>query len=102
MGEFGYFIFVLLDKGWNVCFCIGFFVLGGFEIVNWGIFLFFDGVVVINGDCFIYGGGLMVVFDVWLIDWIILLMQVKERVFFGMDVGNFYIQIGLGVCFIIN
>lgn len=101
-GEIGYFIPVFSDKGRNICFRIGLSALGGFETVNRGSSRLHDGARVTNGDSFIYGGGLTAALDVYLTDRIILIMQAKERILFGTDVGNFHTQVGIGVRLIIN
>ncbi len=101
-GELGYFVPVLSDKGRNVCFRIGLSTLGGFETINWGNKLLPDGAAVTNKDSFIYGGGLTAAFETYLTDWVIFLLQVKERALFGTDAGNFHMQVGLGIRLIIN
>lgn len=61
-----------------------------------------DGSTLLNKDCFIYGGALTLELEAYLTDRIALLVNTKERMLFGSDIGKFHTQVSLGLKFIIN
>lgn len=100
--EGGYHYNFLSDKR-KIVFCyIGGSVLAGYETVNWGEKLLFDGSRIRNKDAFIYGGALTLGFEVYLADRIALLANLRERCLFGSKTQKFHSEYGLGLKFIIN
>ena len=100
--EGGFYYNFLSDKR-KIVFCyIGSSVLAGYETVNWGEKLLFDGSCIRNKDAFVYGGALTLDCEVYLADRIALLANVRERCLFGGKTQKFHIEYGLGVKFIIN
>ena len=61
-----------------------------------------DGATLLDKDCFIYGGVLTLELETYLTDWVVLLVNARERMLFGSDIGKFHTQVGMGLKFIIN
>ena len=61
-----------------------------------------DGATLSDEDCFIYGGALTLELEAYLTDRVALLVNARERMLFGSDIGKFHTQVGLGLKFIIN
>ena len=59
-------------------------------------------IIIVDKDCFIYGGALTLELEAYLTDRIALLVNARERALFGSDIGKFHTQVSLGVKFIIN
>lgn len=99
----GGFYYNFLSDPRKILFCyIGGSALLGYETVNWGEKLLFDGATLHTRDRFIYGGALTLNFEVYLADRIALLANVRERCLFGGDTRKFHTEYGLGAKFIIN
>lgn len=76
--------------------------LAGYETVNWGDKVLFDGSRLANKDAFIYGGAVSLELEAYLADRITLLLNVRERCLWGGSTGRFHTQFGVGIKFIIN
>lgn len=76
--------------------------LVGYETVNWGDKVLFDGATIRNRDRFLYGGAVTLEVEAYLADRIALLLNVRERCLWGGSTGQFHTQYGIGVKFIIN
>jgi hypothetical protein len=100
--EGGYYLNFLSDKSKTFFFSIGASFLAGYETINWDRKLLPDGATIENKDAFIYGGALTFETEIFLTDWLVLLVNVRERVLFGSSVGKFNTQFGTGLKFIIN
>lgn len=81
---------------------IGGSALAGYETVNWGEKVLFDGSRLTSKDAFIYGGALSLEVETYLADRIALLVNIRERCLWGGSTGHFHTQYGIGVKFIIN
>lgn len=81
---------------------IGGSALAGYETVNWGDKVLFDGSRLASKDAFIYGGALSLEVETYLADRIALTMNVRERCLWGGSTGHFHTQYGIGLKFIIN
>lgn len=81
---------------------IGGSALAGYETVNWGEKMLFDGSRLASRDAFIYGGALSLEVEAYLADRITLLVNVRERCLWGGTTGHFHTQYGIGLKFIIN
>ena len=61
-----------------------------------------NGATLSDEDCFIYGGALTLELEAYLTDRVVLLVNARERMLFGSDIGKFHTQVGMGLKFIIN
>ena len=74
---------------------LGLSALAGYETSN-------QGDTLLDKDCFIYGGALTLELETYLTDRVVLLVNARERMLFGSDIGKFHTQVGMGLKFIIN
>ena len=81
---------------------VGGSALVGYETLNWGEKVLYDGSMLSHRDTFIYGGALTLELESYVTDRIVLLAHVRERVLWGGSLGKFFTQFGLGLKFIIN
>ena len=94
--EGGYYLKFLSDRRKTFFLSLGLSALAGYETSNRGDKLLSD------EDCFIYGGALTLELEAYLTDRVALLVNARERMLFGSDIGKFHTQVGLGLKFIIN
>lgn len=83
-------------------FSLGGSALAGYETVNWGEKILYDGSTLRNKDRFVYGGAITLEMETYLTDRIVLLLTARERILWGTTTGHFHTQFGLGMKFIIN
>lgn len=76
--------------------------LAGYESVNWGDKVLFDGSRLTDKDAFIYGGALSLEVEAYLADRIAFVVNIRERCLWGGSTGRFHTQYGIGLKFIIN
>lgn len=100
--EGGYYYNFLSDRGKNFFLSIGGSALAGYETVNWGDKLLFDGSKLTGKDAFIYGGAVTLELESYITDRVVLLLNVRERCLWGGSTGKFHLQYGCGVKFLIN
>jgi hypothetical protein len=100
--EGGYYLNFLSDRSKTFFFSIGASALAGYETINWDRKLLPDGATIENRDAFIYGGALTFETEIFLADWLVLFVNVRERVLFGSSVGKFNTQFGAGLKFMLN
>lgn len=100
--EGGYLYSFLSDKGRNVFLSAGGSVLAGYETVNWNQKLLSDGATITDRDSFLGGVAGLIELEIFFTDKIVFLVDIKERVLFGGETGNFHTQIGVGFKFILN
>ena len=100
--EAGYYVNFLSDRSKTFFFSVGTSALAGYETINFGRTLLPDGATIDNRDGFIYGGALTFETEIFIIDRIALLVNVRQRGLFGSSVGRFDTQFGTGIKFIIN
>ena len=100
--EGGYYLKFLSDGSKTLFLSIGASVLLGYETVNWNKKQLFDGATLQNKDGFLYGGALTLEAEIYLADWLVLLVNVRERLLGGSSVGLFNTQPGIGLKFILN
>ena len=74
----------------------------GYESVNWGEKVLYDGSTLHDRDAFIYGGALTLDVEFYVADRIALLANLRERCLWGGDTRKFHTQFGVGIKFIIN
>lgn len=92
----------LSDRRKTFFLSLGLSALAGYETSNRGDKLLPDGATLLDKDCFIYGGALTLELETYLTDRVVLLVNARERMLFGSDIGKFHTQVGMGLKFIIN
>ncbi|PXV61074.1 conjugative transposon protein TraO [Dysgonomonas alginatilytica] len=101
-GEGGYYKQVLSDPSKTVAFSVGASAVAGYETINWGKQLLFDGATIESKDNAIYGGAVSFEVETYITDRLVLLANVRERVLFGSSISKFHTQINVGVRIFIN
>ncbi len=100
--EGGYYYKFLSDHRKIFFFSVGASAMAGYETVNWGESLLFDGSTITDDDNFLYGGAVTFEIETYLSDRMVLLLNVRERILGGSSINLFHTQIGVGIKFIIN
>jgi len=101
-GEGGYYYSFLSDPSKTLLLSIGASGIAGYETINWGKKLLFDGATLSDQDTFVYGGAITLELETFITDRIIFLINARERVLWGSSVGKFSTQLGTGIKFIFN
>ena len=96
-GEGGFFCNVLSDGSKTIFLSAGVSALAGYETVNGGKKLLFDGSTVRNKDGFIYGGAITLQAETYLSDRLVLLFYGRERCLWGGSTERFHAQYGVGL-----
>ena len=96
-GEGGFFSGVLSDGSKTFFLSAGISALAGYETVNGGKKLLFDGSTVRNKDGFIYGGAITLQAETYLTDRLVLQLYGRERCLWGGSMGHFHTQYGVGL-----
>ncbi|SHG36383.1 conjugal transfer protein TraO [Dysgonomonas macrotermitis] len=100
--EGGYYLKFLSNASKTVFFSVGASAMAGYETVNWGKELLFDGATIITEENFLYGGAVSFEIETFLSDRFALLVNVRERILLGSEINKFHTQIGIGFKVIIN
>lgn len=100
--EGGYLYTFLSDRGRNIFLSVGGSAMLGYETVNNGNRLLFDGAQIADKDRFVYGLAAKLEAEIFITDRIIFLVELKERCLFGSSAGKFHMQFGIGMKFIIH
>ena len=100
--EGGYYLSYFASPRKTFLFSIGMSAMAGYESVNWGKKLLYDGSSIKNKNAFLYGGALSLELEAFLSDRTILLVHARERVLFGSTINKLHLQVGVGIKFIIN
>ena len=101
--EGGYYLKFLSDPTRTVFLSIGGSALAGYETVNWGDRMLFDGSTLLAKDAFVYGGAITLELETYLTDRIVLLANIRERALWGSSLVTVYNpEFGLGIKFIIH
>ena len=100
--EGGYYLKFLSDRRKIFFLSAGLSALAGYETSNRSEKLLPDDSTLLDKDCFIYGGVLTLELEAYLTDRVALLLNARERMLFGSDIGKFHTQVGIGLKFIIN
>lgn len=100
--EGGYYYKFLSDPSKTVFVSVGASAMAGYETINWGKELLFDGASISTKDNFLYGGAVSFEIETFLTDRLVLLVNVRERILLGSDINKFHTQIGIGIKIIIN
>lgn len=101
-GESDYYYKFLSNGSKTFFFSLGASALAGYETVNWGDKLLYDGSTIQNKDRFLYGGAITLEVEPYLTDRVILLLTGRERILWGTSSGHFHTQFGIGLKFMIN
>lgn len=96
-GEGGFFFGVLSDGSKTFFLSAGVSALAGYETVNGGRKLLFDGSTLRNKDGFLYGGVVTLQAETYLTDRLVLLFYGRERCLWGGSTGRFHTQYGVGL-----
>lgn len=100
--EGGYHFNVLSDARKIVFLYAGVSALAGYETVNWGDKVLYDGARFHDSDAFVYGGAVTLDMEVYVADRLALLASLRERCLWGGDTRKLHTQFGIGIKFIIN
>ena len=100
--EGGYYLKFLSDPSKTLFLSIGGSAMAGYETVNWGNKMLYDGSKLLVKDAFVYGGAITLELETYVTDRIVLLASIRERALWGGSLSVFTMQFGLGVKFIIN
>lgn len=92
----------LSDPSKTLFFSIGASAMVGYETVNWGKELLFDGATITSEDNFLYGGAVTFEIETFLSDRFAILLHARERILLGSSINKFHTQVGIGFKFIIN
>ena len=96
-GEGDFFCNVLSDGSKTFFLSAGVSALAGYETVNGGKKLLFDGSTLRNKDGFIYGGAITLQAETYLSDHLVLLLYGRERCLWGGSTERFHAQYGVGL-----
>ncbi len=99
--EGGYYFRMLSDPTKTVSFYFGCSGLGGYETINRGDQLLYDGALLQEKDGFVYGGAVTLEMETYISDRIVLLLNARERILWGTK-HHFRTQFGVGLKFIFN
>lgn len=100
--EGGYYLNFLSDRSKTFFFSVGLSAMAGYETVNWGKELLFDGATITSEDNFLYGGAVSFEIETFLSDRFALLINARERILYGSEINKFHTQVGIGLKVIIN
>ena len=101
-GEGGYYLNFLSDRKKTFFAALGLSALAGYETVNWGDKMLYDGSTIRSREGFLYGGAVTLEAEAYITDRIVLCISGRERVLWGTTTGHFHTQFGIGLKFIID
>ena len=97
--EGGYSFFLLGDARKNITLNTAITGVLGYESINHGEALLYDGAKILTEDNFIYGAGGRLSFEIYLSDRFVLILQGRTKVLWGTDLEQFRPSAGLGMRF---
>ena len=97
--EGGYSLFLLGDARKNIALNAAITGVVGYETINRGEAMLYDGAKILNEDNFIYGAGGRLSFETYLSDRFVIVPQGRTKVFWGTDLQQFRPSAGLGLRF---
>tara|TARA_R110000744_G_scaffold90708_1_gene176130 strand:- start:13149 stop:13709 length:561 start_codon:yes stop_codon:yes gene_type:complete len=97
--EGGYSFFLLGDARKNITLNLGITGIVGYESINRGEAVLYDGAKIVSEDNFIYGIGARLSLETYLSDRIVLLLQGRTKVLWGSDLEQFRPSVGVGLRF---
>ena len=97
--EGGYSFFLLGDNHKIITLNVGITGVVGYESINRGEMILFDGAKIISEDNFVYGVGGRLTFETYLSDRVVLVLQGRTKIFWGTDLRQFRPSVGVGLRF---
>jgi len=97
--EGGYSLFLLGYARKNITINLGITGVVGYESINRGEAILYDGAKILSEDNFIYGAGGRITFETYLSDRFVLVLQGRTKVFWGTDLEQFRPSAGVGLRF---
>lgn len=97
--ESGYSFFLMGDARKNITLNAAITGVLGYESINHGEIMLYDGAKILSADNFIYGAGGRLTFETYLSDRIVLLLQGRTKVLWGTDLEQFRPSAGMGLRF---
>jgi hypothetical protein len=97
--EGGYSFFLLGDTRKNITLNVAITGVLGYESINRGETLLYDGAKILSEDNFIYGTGGRLSFETYLCDRFVLILQGRTKVLWGTDLEQFRPSAGVGFRF---
>ena len=97
--EGGYSFFLLGDASKNITFNAAITGVAGYESINRGEAMLYDGARIVSDDNFIYGAGGRLTFERYLSDHFVLVLQGRTKVIWGTDLKQFRPSAGIGLRF---
>lgn len=97
--EGGYSFFLFGDTRKNITMNAALTGVFGYETINGGEEMLYDGAKILNDDNFIYGAGGRLSFETYLSDRIVFLIQARTKVLWGTSLERFRPSAGLGLRF---
>ncbi len=97
--EGGYSLFLLGDARKNIMLNAGITGVVGYESINRGEVMLYDGAKIVSEDNFIYGAGGRLTFETYLSDRFVLVLQGRTKVLWGTDMKQFRPSAGVGLRF---
>nr|WP_298000678.1 conjugal transfer protein TraO [uncultured Flavobacterium sp.] len=97
--EGGYSFFLLGDTQKNLTLNFALTGVIGYETINRGETLLYDGAKILTEDNFIYGAGGRLSFETYLSDRFVVILQGRTKVFWGTDLEQFRASAGVGLRF---
>ena len=95
-GEAGRFFNTLSNRNKTLFCSVGISAMAGYESINWGNKLLFDGATIQNKDVFVYGAAVTFEPQLFLSDRVALLLNVRERMLQNAS-SKFNTQFGAGI-----
>lgn len=97
--EGGYSLFLLGDARKNITLNAAITGVVGYETINRGETMLYDGAKILSEDNFIYGAGGRLSFETYLSNQFVLVLQGRTKVLWGTDLQQFRPSAGLGLRF---
>lgn len=97
-----YMVPVVATRGRDVFFSAGASARAGYESINWGQSLLYDGASLNNRDVAFGALGLHLELEAYLSDRIVLTLENAHRLCFGSTVGTYRTLLGVGIKFMIR
>lgn len=97
--EMGYSFYLFGDSSKTINLNTAITAVAGYEIINRGEKMLFDGAEILSNDNFLYGAGGRLSLETYLSDKIVLLIQGKVKMLWGTDLEQLRPSVGLGLRF---
>ncbi len=97
--EGGYSFYLLGDARKNITLNLGITGVVGYESINRGEAMLYDGAKILSEDNFIYGAGGRLTFETYLSGRFVLVLQGRTKMLWGTDLQQFRPSAGVGLRF---